>query len=391
MFLRQPLFDPTRRKNAKRRKGAAIVLAVVLMTVLVSMLAFSVDIGFIATSKSEARRTADAAALAGCWQLFDSSTQNVDAGIIDQQAMTTANAIAGLNSVCNSAPSLSMGNQDTDIELGYLSSLDGSGSLVADPSNPYRAIRVKVRKTESFNGQIPLFFARVFGQNGRDMIVESTAAMASQIKGFGSPGEGSNTLSLLPFAIDEATWNEMIAGGGTDNFRFDPNTSRVVNGSDGFREVNLYPQGTGSPGNRGTVDIGKENNSTADIARQIVDGISSEDLLLLGKPLVLSDAGTMTLNGDTGISAGVKDELTSIIGQTRIIPVFSSVTANGNNANYTIVRWVGIRVLAVKLTGAMNSKHVMIQPAPVIARNIIPGDSTRTWSDSIFSPVVLVK
>ena len=55
--------------------------------------------------------------------------------------------------------------------------------------------------------------------------------------------------------------------------------------------------------------------------------------------------------GDTGISAGVKDELASIIGQTRIIPVFSSVSGNGNNATYVIVRWVGVRVMAVKLTG----------------------------------------
>ena len=99
----------------------------------------------------------------------------------------------------------------------------------------------------------------------------------------------------------------------------------------------------------------------------------------------------MTLNGDTGISAGVKDELASIIGLTRIIPVFSSVSGNGNNATFTIVRWVGVRILAVKLTGAMNSKYLMVQPATVLARNVVPGDASRTWSSTIYSPVVLVK
>lgn len=99
----------------------------------------------------------------------------------------------------------------------------------------------------------------------------------------------------------------------------------------------------------------------------------------------------LVLNGDTGISAGVKDELASIIGQTRIIPVFSSVSGNGNNAMYTVVRWVGVRILAVKLTGAMNSKYLMVQPAPVLARNVIPGDSSRIWSSAIYSPVILVK
>jgi len=139
------------------------------------------------------------------------------------------------------------------------------------------------------------------------------------------------------------------------------------------------------------VDIGGANNSTADLARQIVYGISAQDFTELGKPLILASNGTLTLNGDTGISAGVKDELASIIGQTRIIPVFSSVSGNGNNAMYTIVRWAGVRILAVKLTGAMNSKYLIVQPAPVLARNVIPGDTSRTWSSTIYSPVVLVK
>ncbi len=98
----------------------------------------------------------------------------------------------------------------------------------------------------------------------------------------------------------------------------------------------------------------------------------------------------MTLNGDTGISAGVKDELTSIIGQVRIIPVFSTVSMNGNNAMYKIKKWVGVRIMAVRLTGPMKSKHVMVQPAPVIIRNVVPGDASRSWSSHVYSPVVLV-
>ncbi len=62
-------------RNHKRRRGVAIVLAFFLMTVLIGMLAFSVDIGYLAASKSELRRTADSAALAGAWQVLDSSIQ----------------------------------------------------------------------------------------------------------------------------------------------------------------------------------------------------------------------------------------------------------------------------------------------------------------------------
>lgn len=369
-----------------------MIVGVIMMGVLVSMLAFAIDIGYIAVSKAEARRTADAAALAACWKVYDGAVSNVNPALLENEVLNAASSIALSNPVCNSGPLLSSQEQNADFELGYMASLSGDDPIVSDSSKPYRAVRVRIQKSEGLNGQVPLYFARIFGQTGRNLTVESTAAMATKIKGFSTPSGGSsNNLDLLPFALDQSTWDAMLAGGGSDHYRFDPQQNKVVTGSDGIREVNLYPQGTGSPGNRGTVDIGGANNSTSDIARQIVYGISEQDLIDLGRPLVLADDGKMALNGDTGISAGVKDELASIIGQTRIIPIFSTVSGNGNNAMYTIVRWVGVRILAVKLTGPMNGKYLMVQPAPMIVRNGIPGDASRQWSDAVYSPVVLVK
>jgi len=34
-----------------------------------------------------------------------------------------------------------------------------------------------------------------------------------------------------------------------------------------------------------------------------------------------------------------------------------------NNASYTIVKFVGVRITYVKLTGSMSNKQVIIQPA----------------------------
>jgi hypothetical protein len=84
--------------------------------------------------------------------------------------------------------------------------------------------------------------------------------MASQVRGFNTPTGGSDAIDILPIAIDIETWNNMLAGGGTDSYEYDVSSGEVRNGSDGIREFNLYPQGTGSPGNRGTVDIGGANN-----------------------------------------------------------------------------------------------------------------------------------
>jgi len=47
----------------------------------------------------------------------------------------------------------------------------------------------------------------------------------------------------------------------------------------------------------------------------------------------------------------VKDELASIVGKPRIIPIFDSVSGPGNNASYEIVAFAVVRIMDVKLTG----------------------------------------
>jgi hypothetical protein len=194
----------------------------------------------------------------------------------------------------------------------------------------------------------------------------------------------------LPFALDQQTWQNLINNSGTDKYRWNAQTGEVELGSDGWVEVNLFPQGAGSPGNRGTVDIGSGNNSTADLARQILDGISPADLAYHGGALQMGPDGKLVLNGDTGITAGVKDELLEIIGEPRVIPIFETVSGNGNNAMYTIVKWQGIRVVAVKLSGSMSQKYVMIQVAPILVSGAIQSPTSGT-SNYVFSPVALVR
>jgi hypothetical protein len=252
----------------------------------------------------------------------------------------------------------------------------------------FNAVRVKIRRDQTLNGETPFFFARVFGRTSMGLDAEATAGYFRRISGVRTPSSGGN-VDVLPYALDWDTWEHLLDGCASDNWHWNAATKTITSGPDGILEANLFPQGTGSPGNRGTVDIGGCNNSTADIARQILYGISPEDLEHHGGSLQLDEGGEMELNGDTGISAGVKDELASIKGQPRLIPIFSLVVGPGNNAQYTIVHWAGIRIMDVKLTGAMNQKRVIIQPAPMVLSGVIP--STEETSDYVYSPAVLVR
>jgi len=128
----------------------------------------------------------------------------------------------------------------------------------------------------------------------------------------------------------------------------------------------------------------------ADVARQIVEGVNAADLEHIGGKPELGPDGTLELNGDTGISAGMKDELASIRGQPQIIPLFDSVTSPGNNAMYTIVGFAGVRVMDVKLTGKMSGERVIIQPARVQVYGGIPASDGTQTSYFLYSPVWLV-
>lgn len=377
----------------RTRKGAITILAAIMSIVLVGMVAFSVDLGYVLSAKEELQRSADSSALAACWEYGKQLGQGNSTSVAVGYSRTVAAQYASANHVTGHAVSLdanSSNSSDGDVVFGYIADFkDSQSAFQTNSPNGYNAVKVRLRKNSSINGEVPYFFARVFGLNGQPLTSEATAGLVTGIKGFQTPSDGSN-VDILPFALDQQTWNGFIANSGTDAYRWNASTKTVSAGSDGLVEVNLYPQGTGSPGNRGTVDIGGSNNSTCDIARQILDGISPSDLAALGKPLTLDCSGTMTLNGDTGISAGVKDELSSIIGQPRCIPIFSTVTGNGNNATYTIVHWQGIRIVNVKLTGSMSQKNVTIQVAPVMVKGVVPSTST-DYSNYVYSPVVLVK
>ena len=86
----------------------------------------------------------------------------------------------------------------------------------------------------------------------------------------------------------------------------------------------------------------------------------------------------------------MKDALEAIKGKPRIIPIFRTLTGNGNNAQYGIVAWVGVRILDVKLTGSNNSKRVIIQPANIVTKGGIPNDTGQSsWYG--YSPVKLIR
>ena len=376
------------RSRKLQRKGNILALTACLMVMLIAFLAFAVDLGYMQVVRTEVQRAADASAIAAAWDLLDEEEALGQGDPVKMAAncRLTAAAYANHNPIVGTGANLAL----DDVLVGHIENpTDPTSPMVFDSSANPNAVRVRIRRTAEQNGDVRLFFSRVLGVDRTSAQAEATAVLLKNFRGFQTPSSGGN-IELLPFALDVDTWNALMAGCGSDNWTWDAENGTAIRGADGVLEVNLFPQGTGSPGNRGTVDIGSSNNSTADIARQILDGISPTDLAQHGGKLEFDDTGKLDLNGDTGISAGVKDELTSIIGEPRIIPLFDSVVGPGNNAQYSIVEFVGIRILEVKLTGKMSCKRVIVQPAPILVHGGIPNTGSVT-SHFVYSPVWLVR
>lgn len=68
--MKRSLLCAPRRAPARPRPGTVLVFTMFMMTCLLAMLAFAVDIGYLATVRTEAQRAADSAALAGASALY---------------------------------------------------------------------------------------------------------------------------------------------------------------------------------------------------------------------------------------------------------------------------------------------------------------------------------
>ena len=212
------------------------------------------------------------------------------------------------------------------------------------------------------------------------MNVTATATAYNYVINGASAASGQNS-SLLPIALDQTSYNNMILQGTSDVYSYSPTTGQVTSGSDGLYESTIFPV-PNNPGNWGTVQIGVSNNSTATLVSQIENGITPAQLNTYpGGVLQLNTTLTppsIQLGGNPGISAGISSAVNSIIGRAVTMPIYSTSGGNGNNAWYTVVQFAAVRVLASNFQG--NPKYIIVQPAVVNDQTLVKGSVQDGWN-----------
>lgn len=380
------------------RRGAIAPLTAFLIIVLLAMVAFAVDLGYLAVARSEAQNAADAAALAGMSQLAEQLKQ---APLVDGVPVQTEADLARARDEVkefarrNAVGSIEVEVEDADIEFGYMANPYDHSSDTLDPSGwperPYNAVRVNVlRDPDHHGGRLALFFGRVLGTGEVDVRATAVAAIAMGRMTPRGNHDGYRG-GLLPFTYQVDEWNALLAADGpgqvnvngvtlnfTDNYTVatdSTDSSGVESGDDGVLETKLYPNRS-TNGNYGTINFSqsKVGNSTDVLRDLIVNGPDDADYPDLPEIVQATMDSPVGVNGDPGLSSGMESSVRSIIGQPQILPLYSTVSGTGNNTQYQLVAFVPVTITAVRLNGSGNS-YITIQPRVISHRTSVDGEN----------------
>jgi hypothetical protein len=329
--------------------------------------------------------------------------------------------------------------------LGIVSTVEDL--LFAKPPIYPNSVDLTTRRSDSVNGSVALIWGSIFGRSRFQL---SETSHATFYRGYGvTPGA-----PVLPIGMDITIWRVLRTGNGVvngipiaqsllagngqpviliDEQTWNPSTNSIKKGSDGIWEVILLNQPLDEvglvdalnssallvdlPANiQGKLGINLLNGSPAQNAlktpstiislnfggngtevaktkmrHQIRNGLSERDI---GRQLDLP----FQLFGHHAVDASVLDELKSIVGQPRVIPLFETITGTavnkvrgltGAKEKYRIVGFGGVVVTEVLDLGVVRA--IKLQPATISHPSILPAgpNAKPAFSDCVFTSPVL--
>lgn len=353
-------------QSQHRRQGTVVVFLCFLMVPLIGLLAFSVDYGFLLYMRTDLQRSSDQAALAAVRDLLPDANGSQDLN----QTRQTVRSYTEMNQPSGFTV------QDSDIEIGRFDRNTVYNSVQLLNTGILDTTRVTVRRDSSANSSVSLYFARIFDRDHEDVTATSTAILQpARYLGPGTP--------ILPIALQQTTWNKLDFGHHISVY----GDGRIEDGA-----------GKEIPGNWGTVDIGAAANSASDLRDQINEGLRQSDLNSLYQQGVISDPAhidsqaPITVNGDTGFSAGIKHAVRDAHGSIRLMPIFKKTTGHGGNLTFDVVGWGAVEVIGSRFSGGQNS-YLEVEKSYMYDAHLKPvndlSDSSQAIEGAYASPVLV--
>jgi hypothetical protein len=284
------------------------------MIVLMFIGGIVVDSGYVFSGRTDLQAAVDSAALAALPFLLD---HDYDGATNEAVAYAAANSALGTPVVLNGATDVEFGTWDWDTRTFVLGGTEPN------------AVRVTARRTTgSPGGPLPLFFGRFLGQDEAGVSATAIGALDPRVKGL----EGG----LIPFTADIG----YIDADGDGEY-------------DIGRTIDFFPF-RHSPGNFGTLDFDAGSNPTPVLGGWIRYGYD--------QPFVIPpDPGYVDVEGDPGISDGIKDDVAARIGDVVVITVHSYLGGQGGTTQYRVTGLVAVRIIDAKLTGPLEDRFIQAE------------------------------
>jgi hypothetical protein len=170
-------------------RGAVLALTALLLIVAALCMALAIDLGHLYVVKCELQRAADAGAMAAALSLYD--LKNPTAPPVCSRALGACQTIVG----ANQADGAGLQILADDVIFGRW---DGAAFQVLGSSDPQiNAVQVVVRRDQTANGPVPLFFAGLLPGDLGSVNLTAQAAGVCGGTGYLPPGAGA-----FPLAID---------------------------------------------------------------------------------------------------------------------------------------------------------------------------------------------
>lgn len=372
-----------------KRRAAIIPMAALLMTLLVGMLAFSIDIGYICAVQAELQNAADAAALAGAQQMqnpfvaFYSPGQTEQQQIYNQVTTDTSNSASPIPTAqryaaYNQAGGVNLQLPTSDISFSYY---NGTSAFIpaSYPTFFPNTITVTTRRDNVANNPLGLFFARIFGMTTMSLTATASATIyAGDVSSLQViPGVDAH---ILPVALDVNVWTNYANANWTSAWL----GSNVTTGPNGNPQLQVYPFATGTPGSFGLIDTGVPSNNAPAFRNWIDTGSTPNDIkyLLNNSLLPVSPSAPEPWKVGPGMTSTLVSNFQSQMGVPNLIPLFvpvspgianapspgadyTAASAQGQNATYAVVGFVGVTITQADGSGKANMT-IAVQPSAIV-------------------------
>ena len=252
-------------------RGAVLPLTALMVVVIIWCVALAIDLGRIYLVKCELQRAADAGAMAAALGLFavPPGAQNpVPVSPDCSRAFSVCQSVVG----ANQADASGLVALSNDVIFG---NWDGaSGTFTSTGCTPQvNAVRVLLRKDNTANGPVPLFFAGLMPQGLNSVNLTAQAIGLSGYAGYVPPGGGA-----FPIAVDA---NKVPPNHGGELIRIDLNPATqdggcwhtFDDGSPGARDLRgLVDGSTPSP----ALKLGDQIRMTEGVADSVLQTLERE-------------------------------------------------------------------------------------------------------------------